>query len=116
MRATMRNVVLAAGAILLGASGMAQAGTMHANVPFPFVINGREFPAGTYQIEREDMSSPVLLIRGEGNNRAVMFVTITPDNGREPTDKPALRFKRHENQYRLTSVWEQGEGWDVPGR
>jgi hypothetical protein len=121
MRTIMRNAVLVAGAILVCASGTARASTssvLEANVPFPFVVNGQNLPAGKYMVQRDDMSSPVLLIRGEGNNHIATFVSTTPDGGHDPAgSKPALTFKRHENQYRLASVWESGsQGWDVAGR
>jgi hypothetical protein len=117
MRKMMRNAVLIAGAILLFAGGTARASTsnvLEANVPFPFVVNGQTMPAGKYMVQR-DMSSSVLLIRGEGNNHASAFVLTTPDGGSDPAgSRPALTFKRHENQYRLASVWESGnQGWDV---
>ena len=121
MRTMMRNVVLAAGAIVLSVSGTARAGTttvLQAAVPFPFVVNGQRFPAGKYVVQHDDMSSSVLMIRGEGNDRAGVFVSTTPDGGPDPAGShPALTFKRHENQYRLSSVWQsQGQGWDVTSR
>lgn len=121
MRSIMRNAVLTAGAILLCAAGTARASTstvLEANVPFPFVVNGQNFPAGKYMVQRDDMSSSVLLIRGEKNNHTAAFVATTPDGGQDPAgSQPALTFTRHENQYRLSNVWESGsEGWDVAGR
>jgi hypothetical protein len=121
MRFNMRNAVLAAGAILLSAAGTAVASTstvVKANVPFTFVVNGRTFPAGKYTIQRDDTSSSVLLIRGEKNDQPATFVATTPDGGHDPAgSQPALTFKRQENQYRLSSVWESGtEGWDVRTR
>jgi hypothetical protein len=121
MRSIMRNAVLVASAILLGASGTARASVsdvLHANVPFPFVVNGQSFPAGRYTIQRDDLLSSVLLIRAEGHNHQGVFVTTTPDGGKDPAgSKPVLTFKLHENQYRLASVWESGDrGWDLPSR
>ena len=121
MRTIVRNVVLAAGAILLCASGTAQASpstVLKAKVPFPFVVNGHELPAGMYRVQRDDMSSSsVLLIRGEGSNHSVAFLTATPDYGQDPAgSKPALTFKRRENEYRLASVWAQSQGWDITSR
>ena len=93
---------------------------LKANVPFPFVVNGQNFPAGKYMIQRDDTSSSsVLLIRGEGiHNHTSIFLSTTPDGGHDPAgSRPALTFKRHENQYRLASVWESGSrGWDVASR
>jgi hypothetical protein len=118
MRSIMRNAVLTAGAILLCAAGTARASTstvLEANVPFPFVVNGQNFPAGKYSVQRDDMGSSVLLIRSEKGNHAAAFVSTTPDGGNDPAgSQPSLTFKRHENQYRLSSIWESAhEGWDI---
>jgi hypothetical protein len=107
--------------ILLCAGGTARASTsnvVEANVPFPFVVNGETLPAGKYLVQRDDMSSSVLLIRGEGNNQMAAFVSTTPDGGHDPAgSKPVLTFNRYANQYRLAGVWESGgEGWDVSAR
>lgn len=120
MRTIMKNAVFAAGVLVLFGSATARGSTspvLHADVPFPFVVNGQAFPAGKYKIERDDTSS-ILLIREEGTGHAAKFISTTPDGGKDPAgSRPALTFKRHENEYRLASVWEsQGRGWDVAGR
>ena len=117
----IRNAVVVAGALLLGASATAQASVtdvLHADVPFAFEVNGQSLPAGRYTIERDDLLSTVLLIRGEGTNHKAVFVSTTPDGGKDPAGwKPVLTFKRHENQYRLSTVWEtDNQGWDVAGQ
>ena len=68
MRTMMRYAIPVA-AILIGAAGRAQAGTplMEAVVPFPFIVNGHTMPAGKYTVERDDVASSVLVLRGEGN-------------------------------------------------
>ena len=122
MRTIVRNAVLVAGAVLLCAGGTARASTvtmLKVNVPFPFVVRGENFPAGTYTVERDDLSSSlVLLIRGEGNNHAATFVSTMRDGGYDPAGSaPALTFKRYENQERLTKVWEsERQGWDLSSR
>ena len=121
MRSIMRNAVLAAGAILLCAAGTARASSftvLEARVPFPFVVNGQNFPAGKYTVQRDDTASSVVLIRGEKGNRAAEFVQTTPDGGHDPAgSQPSLSFTRHENEYRLSSIWESAHaGWDVVGR
>ena len=79
-------------------------------VPFPFVVGGQSFPAGNYTIEREGSALSVLLIRGDkGNKTAAAFVSTLPADGHDPAgDVPVLTFKRHENEYRLSEVWESG--------
>lgn len=120
MRSIMRNGVLAAGAMLVCAAGTARASTtaiLEANVPFPFIVNGENFPAGKYVIQRDDMSPAVVLIHGEKNNHAAFMLAIH-DDGRDPAgSRPVLTFNRYENQYRLASIWEsEREGLDVIAR
>src|SRR5262245_11492457 len=119
MHATLRNGLVTAGILLLGMGTTALADTvtvMEANVPVPFVVNGHEFPAGKYLVERE--SSSVLLIRGEHKNHNAIYVAAVPDAGRDPGgSRPTLVLKERDGAYRLTSVWEsQSEGWDVTNR
>lgn len=120
MNSILRNGLVAAGVLLLGAGATVRADTpttiMEANVPVPFVIHGQVFPAGKYLVERE--SASVLLIRGEKKNRHSAFLAVVPDAGRDPGgDKPTVVLKQHDGQYRLTGVWESpSEGWDATGR
>ena len=106
-----RILVTAFGALAcLAAAGTARAAdAIEVKVPFPFVVHGQTFPAGQYTIEREGSALSVLLIRGDKGNKAVAFVSTLPADGRDPAgDTPSLTFKRHENQYRLSEVWESG--------
>ena len=107
MNSTMRNAMLAAGAVVLGATtaGATPSTIFEGNVPVPFIINGTTFPAGKYTVQRE--SSSVLLIRGEKKNHAAAFVATLPDDGRDPAGAdPALVLKEVEGKYQLTGVWE----------
>jgi hypothetical protein len=103
-----------------GAASASAETVMKATVPFAFEVNGHTMPAGTYLIQRDDMTSPsVLVIRrtGRGNHDTAMVTTL-PDSGQDPAGtQPALAFKRHEREYQLTSVWpSSGEGFDVNSR
>ena len=121
MRSMMRKAVMAAGAILLCSVGTARASMFtvsEVQVPFPFVVNGENFPAGKYTVQRGDTASSVVLIEGEHGNHAAAFVSTIPDGGPNPAgSQPALTFTRHENQYRLSKIWESAnEGWDISSR
>lgn len=122
MTSIFKGGIVLAGAILLTASGTAQAGmepVVKANVPFAFVVNGQTMPAGKYRIERDDLSPSLLLIRGDQKgNHAATFVLSTRDGGRDPSGStPVLTFKHVENTYQLTSVWDsQDDGFDVATR
>jgi hypothetical protein len=59
-----------------------------------------------------------VMIRGEWGTHAFAILSTTPDGGHDPAGaRPALTFKRHENQYRLSNIWQSAdEGWDVVSR
>jgi hypothetical protein len=120
MRTVLRESILAvAFLVLAGATAnLAASDTLEVKVPFPFVVNGHNLPAGQYRVERIDTLSSVLLIRGERGNQAAMFVLTSPAGGHDPAGTvPALAFRRYEDQYRLSSVWQSGtEGWSVIGK
>ncbi len=123
MKSILRKEFILAGAMLLVTGGTAHAGmesVVHAKVPFPFVVNGQTLPAGKYTIQRDDLSLSTLLIRSdEKNTPGGVFVTTVRDGGHDPAGafKPVLTFKKVENQYRLTSVWDgDDEGYDVLGQ
>jgi hypothetical protein len=122
MTSIFKGGMILAGAILLSVAGTAQAGmepVVKADVPFAFVVNGQNMPAGRYRIERDDLSPSLLLIRGDQkNNRAATFVLSIRDGGRDPAGSAAvLTFKHVENTYQLTSVWDSpDDGFDVVSR
>ena len=101
--------------MLLATAFLALAGTAHASVssvlqvkvPFPFLVGSQTFPAGKYLVQRDDIASAAMLIRGDdNNNRSARFMLTMPADGRDPAGSvPALAFTRHENQYRLSTIW-----------
>ena len=105
-----------AGAVLLLASGTARASELEVNVPFSFLVNNEMFPAGRYMVEQDTVAGPsVILIRGMHTPQAAFVLTHTA-SGRGPGG-PALQFERHENQYRLSNIWESPvEGQSVVTR
>lgn len=115
MHSRLRNLILAAGAVVLGATtaGAATSTIFEGEVPVPFVVNGTTFPAGKYMVQRE--SSSILLIRGEKQNHAAAFFETMRDSGFDPAGaQPALVLKEVEGKYQLTGVWgSSSEGWDI---
>jgi hypothetical protein len=115
MRSVLKRAPLLAAALLVFASGPAGAAVVDVKVPFPFMVKDQQFPAGEYRLQRDETNSSVMLIRSEKGNTASMFVLTTPAPGQDPAgDKPALTFKRYENQYRLADIWDsRGLGREV---
>ena len=112
MRSVIRFMTFAAAGILVLASGTARASVVDVKIPFPFVVQNQSFPAGTYQVERDTGNPGAMLIRSDKGNHA-MYVLTTPAAGSDPKgNQPSLTFTKHENEYRLTDIWEsahQGE-------
>jgi hypothetical protein len=87
---------------LFAGSARAQEGIV-AKVPFPFVVNGKEFPAGRYAITQDDSA---LEIVGMDNPSAMVMMTTSAD-GRDPAgSQPALVFVHYPDEYLLSQVWE----------
>src|SRR5262245_10891648 len=121
MTSIYRTGIILGGAILLCVGGTAQAGTdplVKADVPFAFVVNGRTMPAGKYRIERDELSSTLLIRGDQKNNHAAAIVLSIRDGGHDPAgSKPVLTFNHVENTYQLTGVWDsQDDGFDVVTR
>ena len=100
-------------AVFLGMfAGSARAqGPIVAKVPFPFAVHGKTFPAGRYAISR---NASVIEVTGLDNS-SVMFTMTNRASGFDPAgSQPALVFRRDENEYQLTQVWESStDGLDV---
>jgi len=114
---TMMRYAIPVAAILLGASARAQAGTrlMGAVVPFPFVVNGHTMPAGKYTVERDDVASSVLVLRGDGKHHPEVFLPVIHEETRPTADRhPALTFERKGDQYLLKQVRDdERDEWDL---
>jgi hypothetical protein len=104
-------------AVILGCFvGSAHAqGNMTVTVPFPFIVGHQEFPAGQYDVRTPDGAQEVIEIEGV-NNKAAAFALTLPAGGGDPIgNQPALVFSRHENEYRLSQIWESSTiGHELP--
>jgi hypothetical protein len=77
-------------------------------IPFPFVVDHKEFPAGRYDIRTADDSGEAIWIEGMNNRSATVALTI-PAEGRDPAGaQPALVFIRSEDEYQLSQIWASG--------
>jgi hypothetical protein len=113
--ALKRSTLLAIGFVII-TGAIARAETLDVTVPFPFVVHGQHFAAGEYRVQRNEVDSSVVAIRGEQGNTSTVLVLTTPESGRDPAgNKAAMTFKRYENEYWLSDIWEAGgQGRAVP--
>lgn len=115
MKSLMKMSVLMAGAFLVCTGANAFASELDVKVPFAFVVNGKALPAGQYRVETEGTT---MIIHGErGTHGGAVALTMTA-TGHDPAGAvPVLTFSRHENELRLTSVWQStGDGQTLIAR
>ena len=110
-----RILVIGLGALmcLAATAGRALAqDTLEVKVPFSFMVNGHTLPAGNYTITRDSTAASVYLIRGD---KVGTFVATVPAGGHDPSgNRPSVTFVRHENEYKLSAIWESAnDGLDV---
>jgi hypothetical protein len=116
MSVIKRSSVFAALFVGLFVSSARAEGILTVTVPFPFVVDHRELPAGQYEIRNvEDVGSVIGIVQ-MGNGAAALAFTI-PMEGHDPEgNQPVLVFVRHENQYQLSQIWRSGtEGRGLQG-
>jgi hypothetical protein len=103
------GIVLAAAAIAAGSASAAQVeDRVDAKVPFAFVVNGEQLPAGTYEVMEMSEGPNVLIIRSADGRKTVSMMTITSSSSNEDGD-PKLLFEVIDNQHVLVGV-DYGDG------
>ena len=71
------------------ATAQAESNAVRIHAPFPFVVAGKEFPAGYYIFEQSGEGG-VLLIHGEG--RAIAVLTASTESPLSARREPGVRF------------------------
>lgn len=86
-----------------------------ADIPFDFVVGGKQFQAGKYVVERlhRDNFSGVLIIRSTENGATANFHVNNVTDKSEPQAR--LIFRRYGNQRFLARIYDgqSGEGQEV---
>jgi hypothetical protein len=84
-----------------------------ADIPFDFRSGSEMMPAGKYEIKA--LSSHVLLVRGETQNRSQLLIARSAIT-LKPSDHGKLVFHRYGNKYFLYQVWSSGQsdGFELP--
>jgi hypothetical protein len=103
------RILFAAAAIAVGGASAAHAQErVDAKVPFAFLANGVQLPAGTYEVRDTSEGSGVLTIQSTDGEKAVSMMTIPSSSMNEEGD-PKLLFDKINNQYVLVGV-DYGDG------
>lgn len=101
---------------LIGSVAWAQASSKASfQIPFSFIVDGREMPSGRYEVQVVGASAGVLTLRGAENGQSVILKPTTrlADIGGK---EPRLAFDKVENARFLSEVHIPGvDGFELRG-
>lgn len=103
------------GLLLATASAYAQTGVVKANVPFNFIVNKAELPAGQYTIQSVGSSASAMSIQSL-DNQIVKLVLPHACESPKTQETSKLVFHRYGSQYFLAQIWTAGyeQGKELP--
>jgi hypothetical protein len=89
---------------IIGFAGLS--GRVSANIPFDFMVGGKEFKAGRYSVDRlfATSTADTLIIRSADNSEAANF-NVNRVSGKGESGA-RLVFRRYGNQYFLGQVFD----------
>ena len=105
---TIPLVAFLTAVVMMGVpSADAYSGTLQADIPFDFVIKGRELPKGAYEI----LLRPSGLMRFQSTEHNDSAMVFTVGLGANVTlDEGQLVFLSSGDTHVLTEVWQPGQG------
>ncbi len=103
------------GLLLATASAYAQTGVVKANVPFNFIVNKADLPAGQYTIQPVGLSGSAMAIQSPDGQIVKLVLPHACESG-EAQKTSKLVFHRYGSQYFLAQVWTAGNdrGQELP--
>jgi hypothetical protein len=97
-------IVFSVLAILTTASGaMAQGTVVRATIPFPFTVETRSLPAGTYEVVAS--LGTVIRIQNSLDPHITAYVATLPDSTEAHDNRNVMVFKKYGNQYFLHDIF-----------
>jgi len=97
------------GLLLATASAYAQTGVVKANVPFNFIVEKTQIPAGEYLIQSLGISSSAMSIESPDRKLVKVVLPNACESAQAP-DTTKLVFHRYGDQYFLAQIWTAGNG------
>jgi hypothetical protein len=103
------------GLLLATASAYAQTGVVKANVPFNFIVEKTQVPAGEYLIQNLSTSGLAMSIQSS-DRKMVKVVLPNACESSQAQPKTKLVFHRYGDQYFLSQIWTAGNnrGSELP--
>ena len=105
-RLTVKTIrILAVGLLSIAGAATARADDdqIVANVPFSFIVNGAQMPAGTYIVEPASGDQRVVLIESSDRRQAAFSLTV-PLGSNVRVATPELVFEKRDTQYFLARL------------
>ncbi len=97
------------GLLLATASAYAQTGVVKANVPFNFIVEKTQIPAGQYLIQNVSQTGTAMSIESS-DRKLVKLVLPNACESTKAAEKTKLVFHRYGDQYFLAQIWTEGNG------
>ena len=111
----MRSLILAAAAVAVFTPLYitASAAELTCRVPFGFVVNGTELPAGNYSIASQGFGGALML---RGYRKSAVVMTVPGDRRADQVGLAKVVFLRTGDRYTLIEVWTtDGVARAIPG-
>ena len=103
------------GLLLATASAYAQTGVVKANVPFNFIVNKTDLPAGEYMIQDLGTMGASMAIQSPDRHVIKAFLPQECESLQAP-ETTKLVFHRYGSEYFLAQIWNAGNarGKELP--
>ena len=95
------------GLLLATASAYAQTGVVKANVPFNFIVNNTDLPAGAYTLQSLGNTGTAMVIESPDRKVVNGFLPNACESN-NVLEVSKLVFHRYGSQYFLTQIWTAG--------
>ena len=107
MKSAIEKILVAMMAVagMLATASVARADdSVKAKVPFAFVVNGVELPAGDYVFTRDAGQPDLVEISTAAGRRVALTLTRAGDTSRGSAEQPSVDFERSGKQVFLTQI------------
>jgi hypothetical protein len=108
-------VLIGLGLMLATASAYAQSNVVKVTVPFNFIVNKAQLPAGEYRIRAMGVTASVMMIESPDGKASLAF-TPNACESLEAAKTTKLVFHRYGSEYFLAQIWVVGNdrGKELP--
>jgi hypothetical protein len=95
--------------MMTGAVKAQSAHTFEVEIPFPFILEDRTFPAGKYLVGRIDPAKPNVLMFKNAHAKIVRLMLTHRVESESPSALSTLLFLRRQEKLYLFQIWTGGD-------